>query len=57
MNNIERNQNVFENIKHIDEFGNEYWSARELMKVLEYKKWEKFNNVVNNAKIACMKSG
>ena len=28
---------LFENIKHIDEFGNEYWNARELMKALEYK--------------------
>lgn len=29
--------NIFENIKHIDEYGNEYWHARELSKVLEYK--------------------
>jgi len=28
---------TFENIKHIDEYGNEYWFARELQKVLEYK--------------------
>ncbi len=30
---------TFENIKHIDEYGNEYWVARDLQKVLEYKDW------------------
>ena len=29
--------NIFENIKHTDEYGNEYWQARELSKVLEYR--------------------
>lgn len=29
--------NIFENIKHIDEYGNEFWYARELQKVLEYR--------------------
>ena len=38
MNNIENyNEKIFENIKHIDEEGNEYWYARELMVILEYK--------------------
>ena len=31
--------NTFEDIKYIDEFGNEYWCARELQKVLEYSQW------------------
>jgi len=56
MNEIEINNNTFDNIKHIDEYGNEYWYARELMKVLEYKKWDKFINVINNAKISCERS-
>ncbi len=57
MNNIENyNEKIFEDIKHIDEDGNEYWYARELMLVLEYKRWDKFNNVINSAKIACTKS-
>jgi DNA-damage-inducible protein D len=30
---------VFEDIKHIDELGNEYWLAREIMPLLEYSKW------------------
>ena len=53
---IERNEITFESIKHIDENGFEYWLARELMLTLEYKRWDKFNNVINNAKIACKKS-
>ncbi len=57
MNEIkEYTEKMFDDIKHIDEFGNEYWLARELQKVLEYKRWDKFNNVINNAKIACKKS-
>ena len=50
------NEAVFEDIKHIDEYGNEYWLARELQNVLEYKKWDKFCNVIENAKVACEKS-
>ena len=56
MNELEINYNVFESIKHIDEYGNEYWYARELEAVLEYKRWDKFNNVIDNAKVACEKS-
>ena len=47
------NETVFEDIKHIDEYGNEYWLARELQNVLEYKRWDKFCNVINNAEKAC----
>ena len=56
MNNLKINENIFESIKHIDEYGNEYWSARTLQKVLEYKEWRKFNGVIEKAKIACEKS-
>ena len=44
---------IFEDIKHLDEFGNEYWLARELQKALEYKEWRKFNNIIEKAKNAC----
>ena len=38
MNDIEKySSKIFENIRHIDEDGNEYWYARELQKVLEYR--------------------
>ena len=50
-------EKIFEDIKHIDEYGNEYWSARELMPLLEYSKWERFSNAIDNAKVACEKSG
>lgn len=57
MNEIkEYNETVFESIKHIDENGNEYWLARELQIVLDYKKWQKFINVIDNVKIACEQS-
>ena len=40
---------TFENIKHIDEYGNEYWFARDLQKVLEYKDWRNFKKVIDKA--------
>lgn len=43
------NNNIFENIKHIDEYDNEFWLARELQKVLEYKDWRNFQKVINKA--------
>lgn len=30
------NESIFENIKHINEYGEEFWYARELQNVLEY---------------------
>ena len=48
---------TFDNIKHIDEYGNEFWFARELQKVLEYKDWRNFLKVLNKAKKACSNSG
>ena len=48
---------TFEDIKHIDENGNEYWLARELMPLLEYSKWENFHKVIKSAMITCQNSG
>ena len=48
---------TFEDIKHIDENGNEFWYARELMEVLSYKDWRYFDGVIEKAKIACQNSG
>ncbi len=57
MNEIkEYNEITFENIKYIDEYGNEYWIARELMNVLSYKDWRYFDAVIEKAKIACKNS-
>ena len=61
MNKLEKNQNytneTFEDIKHIDENGVEFWYARELMKVLSYKDWRYFDAVIEKAKVACQNSG
>ena len=57
MNKLEEyKEKIFEEIKHIDEYGNEYWEARELQIALDYKKWQKFINVIENAKMACEQS-
>ena len=57
MNNIDNyNEKTFEDIKHIDKKGHEYWSARELQKVLKYTQWRRFNEVIEKAKIACNNS-
>lgn len=47
----------FEEIKKIREDGTEYWNARELSEVLQYKKWENFSKVIDRAKLACKNSG
>ena len=36
----------FESIKVIREDEKEYWSVRELSKILEYRKWENFAKVI-----------
>ena len=58
MKKIDNNytNNTFEDIKHIDEYGNEYWFARDLQKVLEYKDWRNFLKVLDKAKEACCNS-
>ena len=57
MNEIkEYTEKIFEDIKHIDEFGNEYWYARELGKILEYGEYRKFLPSIKKAMISCEKS-
>ena len=56
MKDMDKNNKKFENIKHIDENGIEYWNARELMIILEYKQWRRFENVINKAKETCKNS-
>ena len=51
------NESIFENIKHKDENGIEYWEARELQKALEYSQWRRFNSVIEKAMISCKLSG
>ena len=57
MNKLEKSENytneTFEDIKHTDENGIEFWYARELQVVLDYKEWRKFEGVVQRAIKAC----
>ena len=61
MNKLETNKKYrnrsFEDIKHIDENGIEYWCARELQVVLDYKEWRKFENVIKKAIDSCENVG
>ncbi|MEP7285520.1 MAG: DNA damage-inducible protein D [Chloroflexota bacterium] len=50
-------QSPFESIKRIDPDGNEFWSARDLMPLLEYASWQWFKPVLLKAQIACENSG
>ncbi len=36
----------FDAIRKVDEHGNEYWSDRELYKILGYSEWRNFRNTV-----------
>lgn len=47
---------TFENIKHVNEHGQEFWYARELQTSLEYGKWDNFKKVIEKAKNACNNS-
>ena len=49
-------ENTFENIKRIDNNGNEFWLGRELGKILEYSEYRKFLNTIEKAIIACKSS-
>jgi DNA-damage-inducible protein D len=54
MNELDIQQKkLFDDIKHIDENGVEFWYARELQGVLQYKEWRNFQKVISTAQIAC----
>jgi len=50
-------ESLFESIRHVNEYGQEFWYARELQVALEYKQWRRFYNVIEKAKEACANSG
>ena len=57
MNKLEvSNNKTFEDIKHIDENGIEFWYARELMSILQYTNWQNFEKIIEKAKISCKNS-
>lgn len=50
-------QNTFEVNKRIDPNGREFWSARDLGKILQYTEYRNFQPVIDRAKLACVNSG
>lgn len=54
---IKYSEQTFESIKHVNEYGEEYWLARELQPVLEYAQWRRFSDAIERAKLACKNSG
>ena len=58
MNSLTRySEETFESIKHINEYGQEYWLARELQSVLEYSQWRYLQEAITRAKLSCKNSG
>lgn len=54
MSNIDQyNEQVFEKYRHENEYGEDYWYARDLQKILEYHQWRNFERVILKAKHAC----
>ena len=54
---VKYSEKTFEDIKHIDEYGEEFWYARELQETLKYSEWRNFINTIEKAKNACKTSG
>ena len=50
-------EDTFERIKRYTQESVEYWSARELQKVLDYNEWRNFHGVIEKAMEACTNSG
>lgn len=46
-------ESLFESIRHTNEYGQEFWYARELQIALEYKEWRNFHKVIDKAMTAC----
>ncbi len=50
-------QKTFEELKKVNQYGAEYWSARDLQPLLGYTQWRRFEDAVNRAKTSCLQSG
>ncbi len=53
----EQSVSPFDQIKQVDDEGNEFWSARDMAKILGYSEYGRFQNTLNKAEIACENSG
>lgn len=50
------NKTIFDQIRHVNEYNSEYWKARELMIVLWYSEWRKFEGAIERAIESCKSS-
>lgn len=57
MSNLSHNGSPFDSIRRVDDQGNEFWFGRELMPLLEYIKWQRFEEVIERAKLSCEVAG
>ncbi len=55
-NAINEVNKTFDDIKHVNQVGDEYWLARELQVILGYKEWRYFFAVIEKAQVACSQS-
>ena len=53
---IKNGSSLFDSIRQINEYGDEFWTARALLGVLGYNEYRFFKNVIEKAKIACSSS-
>ena len=47
----------FEELKRVNEYGAEYWSARALQPMLGYSQWRRFEQAIERAITSCKESG
>ena len=47
----------FEDLKEVNEYGAEYWSAREIQPLLGYTQWRRFEDAIKRAITSCKQSG
>jgi DNA-damage-inducible protein D len=47
----------FEELKRINQYGAEYWSARDLQPLLGYTQWRRFEDAIKRAITSCQQSG
>lgn len=58
MSEIEKySEQTFEQHRNVNEYGEDFWYARDLAQILDYKRFDKFLNVIDKAKTACINSG
>jgi len=53
----QQHHTTFEQVRQVDEGGDEFWSARDLAPLLEYQDWRNLMQVVDKARLACEQSG